>query len=72
MRLTAKEHTEQNISAIPSSLDGVEYFSYFKWVVPRVLIHSEDFPSHYNISTIPRKLYRAEIFCYSAFMPEFG
>ena len=72
MRLTAKEHTEQNISAIPSRLDRVEYFSYFEWVVPRVHIQSKDFPADYNISTIPRKLYRAEIFCYSAFLPEFG
>ena len=42
MRLTAKEHTEQNISAIPSRLYEVEHFCYSEWVVPRMLIHSKD------------------------------
>ena len=68
MRLTAKEHTEQNISAIPSRLYEVEHFCYSEWVVPRMLIQSKDFLADYNISTIPRKLCRAEIlllFCFS-------
>ena len=62
MRQTAKEHTEQNISAIPGRLYEAEHFCYSEWVVPRMLIQSKDFLAGYNISTIPRKLCRAEIF----------
>ena len=61
MRVTAKEHTEQ-ISAIPSRLYKVEHFCYSTWVVLRMLIQSKDFLTAYNISTIPRKLCRADIF----------
>ena len=62
MRLTAKEHTEHNISAILSRLYGIKNFCYSEWVVPRMLIQSKDSLGDYNISTIPRKLRRAEIF----------
>ena len=33
-----------------------------------MLIQSKDFLTDYNISTIPKKLYRTQIFCYSAFV----
>ena len=43
MRLIVKEHTEQNISAIPSRLYKVEHFYYSEWVVPRNLYRAKIF-----------------------------
>ena len=62
MRLTAKEQTGQNISAIPNRLYKVEHFCYSAWVVPRIAIQSKGFLADYNISTKPRQLCMAEIF----------
>ena len=33
-----------------------------------MLIQSKHFLTDYNIYMIPKKLYKAEIFCYSAFL----
>ena len=60
MSLKAKEHTKQNISAIPSRLYEVEHFCYSEWVLPRMIIQSKDFLADYNISTIPIFL----LFCF--------
>ena len=46
--LTAKDYTEYNTSAIPSRL----YMYRVK------IVQSEDFSTHYNISTISKRLYR--------------
>ena len=59
-------HTEQNISAIPSSLYGLEYFRCSEQVIrSRTFLLFRVGYNQYKISTFPSSLCEIECFCYS-------
>ena len=67
------EHFWWLLLAISSRLYWVEHFCYSKLVIQRMFILRRNFVQFWvvqtfqNISTIPEKLYRVEIFCYCFF-----